>query len=112
MSSNSVHRVRTSVWLEIHGTPIRLWGIDPPESSQLWRGEDSLQYRCGAKSANDLDAFIARRPVSCAHVIWIVTAQQSRLVWSAELILETGSSATALSWTGRDIRKAGRASPA
>ncbi|MFL6816449.1 MAG: thermonuclease family protein [Bradyrhizobium sp.] len=65
MSSNSVHRVRTSVWLEIHGTPIRLWGIDPPESSQLWRGEDSLQYRCGAKSANDLDAFIARRPVSC-----------------------------------------------
>jgi endonuclease YncB( thermonuclease family) len=51
--------------LEIHGTRIRLWGIDAPESSQLCRGEDSLQYRCGAKSANDLDAFIARRPVSC-----------------------------------------------
>ena len=28
-------------------------------------GEDSLQYRCGSKSANDLDAFTARRPVSC-----------------------------------------------
>jgi endonuclease YncB( thermonuclease family) len=28
--------------LEIHGTRIRLWGIDAPESSQLCRGEDSL----------------------------------------------------------------------
>jgi endonuclease YncB( thermonuclease family) len=51
--------------LEIHGTRIRLWGIDAPESSQLCRGEDSSQYRCGAVAANDLDAFIARRPVSC-----------------------------------------------
>ena len=51
--------------LEIHGTRIRLWGIDAPESSQLCRGEDSLQYQCGAKAANDLDALIARRPVGC-----------------------------------------------
>ena len=51
--------------LEIHGTRIRLWGIDAPESSQLCRGEDSLQYRCGAKAANELDTFIAKRPVSC-----------------------------------------------
>jgi endonuclease YncB( thermonuclease family) len=51
--------------IEIHGTRIRLWGIDAPESSQLCRDEDSLQYRCGAKAANDLDAFIARRPVNC-----------------------------------------------
>jgi endonuclease YncB( thermonuclease family) len=51
--------------LEIHGTRIRLWGIDAPESTQLCRGEDSLHYRCGAQAANDLDAFIARRPVSC-----------------------------------------------
>jgi endonuclease YncB( thermonuclease family) len=51
--------------LEIHGTSIRLWGIDAPESSQLCRGEDSSQYRCGAQAANDLDAFIARRPVNC-----------------------------------------------
>jgi len=54
--------------LEIHGTRIRLWGIDAPESSQLCRGEDSLQYRCGAKAANDLDAFIARRPVGCIPI--------------------------------------------
>ena len=45
--------------LEIHGTRIRLWGVDAPESSQLCRGEDSLQYKCGAKAANALDAFIA-----------------------------------------------------
>src|SRR5437879_4358603 len=54
--------------LEIHGTRIRLWGIDAPESSQLCRGENSLQYRCGAKAANDLDAFIARRPVGCIPI--------------------------------------------
>src|SRR5260370_37811602 len=54
--------------LEIHGTRIRLWGIDAPESSQLCRGDDSQQYRCGAKSANDLDAYIARRPVLCVAV--------------------------------------------
>jgi endonuclease YncB( thermonuclease family) len=54
--------------LEIHEIRIRLWGIDAPESSQLCRGEDSSQYRCGAQAANDLDAFIARRPVSCSPV--------------------------------------------
>jgi endonuclease YncB( thermonuclease family) len=54
--------------LEIHSTRIRLWGIDAPEGSQLCRGEDSKQYRCGAKAANALDAFIARRPVSCMPV--------------------------------------------
>ena len=40
--------------LEIHGQRIRLSGIDAPESDQLCRGDDSLQYRCGAKSANEL----------------------------------------------------------
>src|ERR1700729_1263680 len=54
--------------LEIHGTRIRLWGIDAPESSQLCRGEDSMPYRCGAKAANELDAFIAKRPVSCIPI--------------------------------------------
>jgi endonuclease YncB( thermonuclease family) len=54
--------------LEIHGTHIRLWGVDAPESGQLCRGGDSLQYRCGAKAANELDAFIARRPVSCLPI--------------------------------------------
>jgi endonuclease YncB( thermonuclease family) len=54
--------------LEIHGTRIRLWGIDAPETTQLCRGNDSQQYRCGAKAANDLDAFIAGRPVNCIPI--------------------------------------------
>jgi endonuclease YncB( thermonuclease family) len=37
--------------LEIHGTRIRLWGIDAQESNQLCRDGDSNQYRCGAKAA-------------------------------------------------------------
>ena len=54
--------------LEIHGTRIRLWGIDAPESGQLCRDADSDLYQCGAKAANDLDTFIARRPVDCTPV--------------------------------------------
>ena len=54
--------------LAIHGTRIRLWGIDAPESDQLCRNEDSEHYRCGQKAANDLDAFMARRPVECVEV--------------------------------------------
>jgi endonuclease YncB( thermonuclease family) len=53
---------------EINGTRNRLWGIDAPESTQLCRGSDSLQYRCGAQAANDLDGFIAQRPVSCTPI--------------------------------------------
>jgi endonuclease YncB( thermonuclease family) len=54
--------------LEIHGTRIRLWGVDAPEGSQLCRGDDSLQYRCGAKAASELDAFIAGRPLTCIPI--------------------------------------------
>jgi endonuclease YncB( thermonuclease family) len=54
--------------LEIRGTRIRLWGIDAPESDQLCQNENSEHYRCGQKAANDLDAMIARRPVSCVDI--------------------------------------------
>jgi endonuclease YncB( thermonuclease family) len=54
--------------LDIHGTRIRLWVVDAPESSQLCRGADSDPYRCGAKAANDLDTFIAGRLVNCTPV--------------------------------------------
>ena len=54
--------------LEIHGNRIRLFGIDAPESTQFCRGEDSLPFRCGAKAANNLKAFIAQRPVTCVPV--------------------------------------------
>lgn len=39
-----------------------------PESSQLCRAADSNLYHCGARAANELDTFIARRPVNCAPV--------------------------------------------
>ena len=51
--------------LEIHGTRIRPWGVDAPESSQLCRDDDAKHFRCGARAANDLDAFIGGRPVTC-----------------------------------------------
>jgi len=54
--------------IEIHRQRIRLSGIDAPESDQLCRGDDSLQYRCGADAANELDRFIAGRPVSCEQL--------------------------------------------
>jgi endonuclease YncB( thermonuclease family) len=53
--------------LEIHGTRIRLWVIDAPETDQFCRN-GSEHYRCGQKAANGLDAFIARRPVECVEV--------------------------------------------
>src|SRR3979490_2702512 len=54
--------------LEIHGTRIRLWGIDAPESNQLCRGDDSIQYRCGAKAASGLESFLNKRPMDCVSV--------------------------------------------
>jgi len=47
--------------LEIHGMRIRLWGTDAPETSQLCRGEDSLQYRCGAKAWLDYPRVAKRK---------------------------------------------------
>jgi endonuclease YncB( thermonuclease family) len=51
--------------LEIHGTRIRLCGIDAPESSQLCRGEDRPWPRCAmvrsAKSSIDPQAVALSR---------------------------------------------------
>ena len=54
--------------LEIHANRIRLWGVDAPETGQLCRGDDSNPYQCGSDAAHNLDAFIARRPVSCLPI--------------------------------------------
>ncbi|WP_284274529.1 thermonuclease family protein [Bradyrhizobium iriomotense] len=53
--------------IEIHGTRIRLWGIDAPESDQLCRGDDSELYRCGQKAATALAGLLYAipRPVIC-----------------------------------------------
>ena len=49
-------------------TRIHLWGIDAPESDRLCRNGGREHYHCGQIAANDLDAFIARRPVKCIEV--------------------------------------------
>src|ERR1700681_1701228 len=54
--------------IEIHGTRIRIFGIDAPESDQLCRNEESELYRCGQKASNALFNFIARRPIECVGV--------------------------------------------
>jgi endonuclease YncB( thermonuclease family) len=54
--------------LEIHGTRIRLFGIDAPESEQLCRNVQGDRYRCGQQASNALFGFIDRRPVECIEV--------------------------------------------
>lgn len=53
--------------LEIRGITVRLYGIDAPEMGQLCTDARGQRYRCGAKAANELAAFIARRTVSCTR---------------------------------------------
>ncbi len=50
--------------IEVHGQPIRLHGIDAPESRQLCR-LDSNPWQCGKDAANALTDKIARQPVTC-----------------------------------------------
>src|SRR5450759_1330053 len=40
--------------LEIHGTRIRLWGIDAPESNQLCRGRTSVNAPCVAAKGDEI----------------------------------------------------------
>ena len=40
--------------IEIHGTRIRIFEIDAPESDQLCRNERGGRYRCGQKASNAL----------------------------------------------------------
>jgi endonuclease YncB( thermonuclease family) len=54
--------------IEIHGTRIRIFGIDAPESDQLCHDGRSNRYRCGQKASNMLFDFIDRRPVECIEV--------------------------------------------
>jgi hypothetical protein len=98
--------------LEIHGTRIRLWGVDAPESSQLCRGADSNLYRCGANAANDLDTFIARRPVNCTPVSEDQYGRSVAIcsVGGADLG-ENGLFAMVSRWIGRNIRKGSTTPP-
>ena len=50
--------------LEIHGTKIRLEGIDAPEASQRC-GDPAGEWACGQQAALALSEWIAGRPVTC-----------------------------------------------
>ncbi|TAJ37295.1 MAG: thermonuclease family protein [Reyranella sp.] len=51
--------------IEVHGTRIRLHGIDAPESRQECRRPDGTTWRCGQQAALALSDHIGRRPVTC-----------------------------------------------
>lgn len=52
--------------LAIHGTRIRLFGIDAPEDGQLCLDAQSRPYRCGQRAANALADYLVSKPVTCA----------------------------------------------
>lgn len=55
--------------LEIHGTRIRLNGVDAPESRQLCQDAAGADYRCGQAAALALDDYLAAsRPARCVEV--------------------------------------------
>lgn len=53
--------------LEVHGTRIRLWGLDAPEAQQHCQRADGRAWRCGSEAANRLADLIGRRPVTCSQ---------------------------------------------
>ena len=51
--------------LEIHGTRIRLHGIDAPESAQLCKRPSGKTWRCGQQASLALSDRLGRSPVTC-----------------------------------------------
>src|SRR5262245_4241013 len=51
--------------IEIHGTRIRLYGIDAPEAAQTCQTAGGKEYRCGQQVALALAEFIGRHTVTC-----------------------------------------------
>lgn len=51
--------------LDIHGTRLRLHGIDAPESGQMCRDGNDRPWRCGQQAALALSDRIARTPLRC-----------------------------------------------
>jgi endonuclease YncB( thermonuclease family) len=54
--------------IEIHGTRVRLYGIDAPEHDQLCSDPRGDRYRCGQVASNALAGFIGRQAVACVEV--------------------------------------------
>jgi endonuclease YncB( thermonuclease family) len=54
--------------IDLAGEPIRLFGIDAPESRQLCRDGAGRPYRCGRAATLALAAATAGRTVACTRV--------------------------------------------
>ena len=52
--------------IEIHGTRVRLFGIDALEAAQLCRDGERKEYRCGQIAANARADFLDGKTVSCS----------------------------------------------
>lgn len=51
--------------IEVAGQPVRLHGIDAPETGQSCEGADGRPYACGVRAADALRALIGSAEVSC-----------------------------------------------
>lgn len=51
--------------IDLHGTRIRLWGIDAPESGQRCTSAEGGDWRCGKEAGFALADRIGRAPVAC-----------------------------------------------
>ena len=69
--------------IEIHGTRIRLNGIDAPESGQLCQDARGTARRCGQQAALALSDRIGRRWSAASRPTPTVTAGSWRIVLSA-----------------------------
>ena len=67
----------------IHGTRIRLFGIDAPESAQVCEYASGKEYRCGQDAALALSDRIGEAPISCEP-------REYRPLWSHRCHLQEG----------------------
>ena len=100
--------------IEIHGTRIRLNGIDAPESAQPCLDGAGRKYRCGQRSSLALADFLAsRQPASCVEVgrdqfrRVVAVAQPAASIWlngwSGGATRSTGRNTATATTPGRKI---------
>jgi hypothetical protein len=85
------------------------WDADPPFGGSMLRKDGQL--RRGALAADDLDAFIARRPANCVPLNLDPHARTVATCSVGGADLGDGSCATALRWTGLNAPKASMVRP-
>lgn len=102
--------------IEIHGTRIRLWGIDAPESDQLCRGEDSENIGAVRRQPPPTPPcstrYPGRSPVPQPDRTSTVARWLSARWGPRTPISGSGSLRMGMPWTGRSIPRASTMTPA